>query len=134
MSNAWIFQKAEQVRDLGKDKASWYVGWYEPEGRRKKKSFGPGERGKRAAEKFRRKVEGQLRAGVDRSQLNKKGEDFRKEWEERVGAGLDSHTRAVTLTALNHFERLVKPFKVHFLTSAHVDQFVAARRAGRGRR
>jgi hypothetical protein len=32
MSNisAWVFQRPEQVRDLGEDNASWYVGWYEP--------------------------------------------------------------------------------------------------------
>jgi hypothetical protein len=41
MADAWIFQKIEQVRDLGEAKASWYVGWYEPEGKHKKKSFGP---------------------------------------------------------------------------------------------
>jgi hypothetical protein len=76
MYDAWVFQKIEQVRDLGEDRASWYVGWYEPEGKRKRKSFGPGERGKRAAEKFRRKVEGQLMSGQYKSQLNKTWQEF----------------------------------------------------------
>jgi hypothetical protein len=49
-SDAWIFQRAEQVRDMGEDNAPWYVGWYEPDGRRKKESCGPGFRGRQKAE------------------------------------------------------------------------------------
>jgi hypothetical protein len=44
-STAWTFQRTEHVRDLGEDKAPWYVGWYEPDGRRKKESCGPDGRG-----------------------------------------------------------------------------------------
>ena len=54
MSNsAWTFQRPEQVKDLGETHAPWYCGWYEPNGRRKKKSFGPGVRGKDHAERCR---------------------------------------------------------------------------------
>ena len=44
-STAWIFPRTEHVRDLGEDKTPYYVGWYEPDGRRKKESCGPDGRG-----------------------------------------------------------------------------------------
>jgi hypothetical protein len=30
MSSAWIYQDPKQVKKHGEDKASWYVGWFEP--------------------------------------------------------------------------------------------------------
>src|SRR5262249_42885170 len=33
MSNAWIYQKTEDVKKLGDKQAPYYVGWYEPDGR-----------------------------------------------------------------------------------------------------
>jgi hypothetical protein len=56
MSSAWIFQKMEQIEKLGAEAASWYVGWYEPNGRRKKKSCGPGGQGKKNAQRLARKI------------------------------------------------------------------------------
>ncbi len=62
MDGAWIFQKPHEVRDLGPERASWYLGWYEPSRvcgpQRREKSFGPGEQGKRRAVRFRHRVEG----------------------------------------------------------------------------
>jgi hypothetical protein len=40
--------------------ASWYVGWIDPEGKRRSKSCAPGEDGQRNAEKLRRKTEPKL--------------------------------------------------------------------------
>jgi hypothetical protein len=45
VSSAWIYQDDKQVKKHGAEAASWYVGWYDPEGKRRCKSCGPGERG-----------------------------------------------------------------------------------------
>lgn len=37
MSSVWLFQKPEDLRDSGEPDAPWY----EPDSRRKEKSFGP---------------------------------------------------------------------------------------------
>jgi hypothetical protein len=52
MSAAWIYQDYKQVKKHG-DAASWYVGWLDPEGKRRCKSCGPGEQGQRNTEKLR---------------------------------------------------------------------------------
>jgi integrase len=128
MASAWIFQKAEDVDRLGEQKAAWYVGWYEPDGRRKKKSFGPGLKGHNLAERHRVKLEEQLTAGTYHAGLRVVWDQFRGEYEMRVLAGLSPATRATCAASLDHFERLVKPGKLFALTTAHIDDFVAARR------
>jgi hypothetical protein len=47
MAKAWIYQDDKQVKKYGDDKASWYVGWIDPAGKRKCKSCGGGKKGKR---------------------------------------------------------------------------------------
>jgi hypothetical protein len=61
---AWIFQDPKQLAKRGTDDCPWSVGWYDPEGKRREKQVGS----KSAATKHQRKVEGQLAAGVYRSQ------------------------------------------------------------------
>ncbi len=46
MASAWIYQDDKQVKKVGEDAASWYVGWYDPKGKKRCKSCGPGPRGK----------------------------------------------------------------------------------------
>ena len=57
--NAWLFQDARQKKKLGED-CPWSVGWYDPDGKKKSKRIGS----KSMAEKFRKKVEGQLASGT----------------------------------------------------------------------
>jgi integrase len=133
MSKAWVFQKTEDVRNLGAGEAPWYVGWYEPGGNRRKKSCGAGTEGKKNAERKRRKLEAQLIEGTYRSQAGKTWEDFRREYDQRVLAGLAPATRATSLISLDHFERLIRPKKVFALSAESVARFVAARRQERGR-
>src|SRR5262249_58357120 len=45
MSKAWVYQDDKQVKKVGEAKASWYVGWLDPEGKRRCKSFGRGADG-----------------------------------------------------------------------------------------
>ncbi len=133
MSSAWIYQDDKQAKKYGEEKASWYVGWLDPEGKRRCKSCGPGEQGHRNAEKLRRKREAELLTGTYRSQLHTAWAEFRKEYEGRVVPGLAARTRGEVKTALDHFERIVKPGRVSQLGTPHVDRYIAARRAGKGK-
>jgi integrase len=133
-SEAWIFQRNEQVRDMGEDKAPWYVGWYDPDGRRHKESCGAGFRGQKQAEKRKRQIENDLMTGTYQMNVKKMWADFRKEYSERVVSGLAVRSRPQVETSLGHFERIVRPVRVFALTSAHVDQFVAERRKDPGQK
>jgi integrase len=134
MSAAWIFQDDKQVKKHGPEAASWYVGWIDPEGKRKCKSCGPGTAGRRNAEVLRRKVEAQLTTGTYDGPSKATWEDFRKELEQKIGRGQGANTRRLTADALNHFERLVRPGKTYFLTAMHIDFYVSQRRKERGSR
>jgi integrase len=131
---AWIFQKLEDVAKQGEQKASWYVGWYEPDGRRRKKSFGPGFLGKKRAEKEKHKLEEELTRGTYQTQARKLWQEFRTEYTDRVLAGLASRTRLQAEISLAHFERLVKPRRVSTLITQHIADFIALRRQEEGRR
>jgi integrase len=134
MSNAWLYQKVEQVQKFGPDGASWYVGWYEPDGRRKGKACGAGPQGKKKAERYRRRVEAELMTGTYQKQARKLWEEFRKEYAARILEGLSPRTRQEALAALDSFERIVKPVRVFAISTAHVDNFVAERRKEEGAR
>jgi integrase len=133
-SNAWTFQRNEQVRDMGEDKAPWYVGWYDPDGRRHKESCGSGFQGKQKADRLRRKIEAELMTGTYQRNTRKLWPDFRREYEQRVLAGLAAETRRLAGVSLDHFERLVKPVRVFGLLTQHVDEFIAARRQEPGKK
>lgn len=134
MSSAWIFQKNDDLKDMGEDKAPYYVGWYEPDGRRRNKSCGPGFPGKKNAERLKRKLEAELMTGTYKVHTQKLWTDFRREYEELILPGLAVRSRPEVLTALNHFERIVKPIRIFALTTAHVDKFVATRRQEPGKK
>ncbi len=102
-STAWVFQKGEDLDKMGAEKASWYVGWYEPDGTRKKKSFGPGFRGKKEAERYKNKVENDLMAGTYQMTPLKQWADFRQEYERRIVPRLAARSREPVKTALDHF-------------------------------
>ena len=57
---AWLFQDHRQKQNMGAQKCPWSVGWIDPEGKRKSKRIGS----KSMAEKYRRKIEGELAAGL----------------------------------------------------------------------
>ena len=100
MASAWVHQDSHQVAKRGEDKASWYCSWMTPEGKRRTKSCGPGARGKMNAEKLRRKVEAELLTGTYREQIKTEWAAFRKEFEEKIAAGMESGTRRLTADEL----------------------------------
>src|SRR5262245_44121641 len=104
---AWIFQDPKQVKKLGEDAASWYVGWYDPAGKRRCESCGPGAQGKRLAEKKREKRAAELITGTYEDNSKKTWKEFRQEYRDRILVGLAVKTRAEAEVSLAHFERIV---------------------------
>jgi integrase len=127
--SAWLFQDHRQKEKLGED-CPWSVGWVDPDGKRKSKSIGSQSR----AEKYARKIEGQLEAGVYQTTSRKTWDDFRKAYDERIVPRLAVKTRESIATSLNHFKRLAKPARVSAITTATIDEFVAKRREEAGRK
>jgi integrase len=132
VGKCWIFQKPEDVRKLGADKANWYVGFYEPDGHRRKKSFGPGFLGKKKAEKRKHQLEEELSTGTYKIQSRKTWAEFRQEYEAKVLAGKALGTQGVAKSCLDQFERIVKPARMFNFSTATIDGFIAKRRKERG--
>jgi hypothetical protein len=105
VARAWVYQRPEQVREMG-DLAPYYVGWIDPGKRRRSKSFGPGERAKRLAEEFREQVSAQLLTGTYNPKSRALWAEFRKEFEKLELPGKSKRTRQEILNSLNHFKCL----------------------------
>lgn len=134
MASAWVFQKSEDVRDRGA-KAPYYVGWYDPDGKRHKKSFGPGIKAKTLAERYRSRLEEELTTGVyEQAHRRVRWADFRQQYEELVLPGLAVNTRTQVTTALDHFERIINPARVLSISTQHIDDYIAVRRQERGKK
>ncbi len=132
MSSAWLYQDDKQVKARGAEAASWYVGWIDPEGKRRCKSCGPGLPGRRNAERLRRKIEAQLITGQYHQQIKTTWESFRADYETKVLAGLSAHTRKNTKSALDAFERHSKPTRLFTIGTGTIDDFTAKRRTDPG--
>jgi integrase len=126
---AWLFQDHRQKQKLGDD-APWSVGWIDPEGRRCSKRIGC----KSLAEKFRRKIEGQLAAGLYQSTISKSWKEFRTEFATKILAARKPRTRLETENSLKHFQRIAKPTCVNKIMTATIDEYIAKRRTESGRK
>ena len=89
-------------------------------------------RGKKAAERLARKIEGQLLAGTYESQSKATWKQFREEHETRTLAVLDVRNRQETAHALKQFERIIRPVRMQAITTRTIAEFVAKRRGERG--
>ena len=127
---AWVFQDCRQKKKLG-DKSPWSAGWVDPEGRKRSKRIGS----KSMAEKYARKKEGELAAGLCQSGPQQVAwEKFRKEYEAKVMPGLGPRTREVVEDALDNFQRLAKPARMSVITTKTIDAFRSKRLAERGKK
>jgi predicted PolB exonuclease-like 3'-5' exonuclease len=117
---AWLFQDTKQKAKLG-DKCPWSVGWYDPNGKKKSKSIGS----KSMAEKFSRKLEGQIASGTYQDTSRASWEQFKAVFTERKLAGMKASTKLIVNVAIRRFERLIKPGKVATINSGTVADFVA---------
>ncbi len=126
---AWIYQDHRQKQRLG-DKCPWSVAWNDPDGKRKSKRVGS----KSNAEKYARRIEGQLAAGVYKNESRKRWSDFRAEFKEKILPRQAAKTQRVTKATLDHFERLAKPAKVAAIRTATIDAYVAKRQTEAGKK
>jgi len=131
---AWIYQDDKQVKKHGSAKASWYVGWIDPEGKRRCQSCGPGSEGKNAAQKQCRKIQAALIAGTYQSNAKKTWAEFRHEYEVKIIGGLAVRSRVEVLTAFDHFERIIGPKTMAALKTATIDEYTAKRRLEPGKK
>lgn len=129
----WIFQFKKEVARKGKAEASWYVGWYDLQGKRHSESCGPGSRGENLAEKRHRRLQSELDMGVHQPTSRKYWKDFRSEYEEQVLSRLAPSSKVAAKVALTHFEKKISPGKVESITTQTIDTFVAARLKDRGK-
>jgi integrase len=134
MPSAWIRQDDKHVAKVGKEKASHYVHWIDPEGRQRCRSCGPGPAGLERAEKLKRQIEDDLTLGTYQLGGSKTWAEFRREYEAKVLAGRAPETRRQVRRSLDHFERLVRPKKVSAVRTKTIDDFSAARRQERAQR
>src|SRR5208283_1610845 len=108
---AWVYQDDKQVKKHGTEKASWYVGWLDPDGKRRCESCGPGSRGKRSADKLCEKRKAELITGTYQSNVKKTWAEFREEYEDKVLPSLAVRSRDQVKAALDTFERIIKPVR-----------------------
>lgn len=125
---AWLFQDTRQKAKLG-DKCPWSVGWFDLDGKKKSKRIGAHS----LAEKFARKTEGQLASGTYQGESRKQWAQFQGEYEADLTARVDPETRRVAVDSLKRFAKVAKPGRVDRIRTKTIDEFVALRRADRGR-
>jgi len=126
---AWKFQDGRQKAKLGAA-APWSVGWIDPDRRRRSKRIGS----KSMAEKYRKKIEGQLAAGTYENVRRVSWRDFRKRYETDILSRLKPRSRTDASAALRHFERIIKPATVAAIKTAHIDTFRARRALEAGKK
>ena len=126
---AWTFQDHRQKQKIG-DRCPWSVGWIDPEGKRRSKRIGSHSQ----AEKFQRKIEGELAAGTYKADSRKQWDQFVVEYEQRILNGLESGSKESAKIALAHFERIVSPVRVLAVKTQKIDDYVAQRRQEQGMR
>ena len=137
---AWVKQVASQVAKYGSKKASWYAIWDEPDGTRRKKSCGPGPKGKRLAQEKADKVSAQLTLGEYESDKASRltWQQFRELYRRQ---GLLARNRAPA-TVADALESLDKFAKLCGLTEktmegvnqSKIDTFIELRSKEKGRK
>jgi integrase len=127
---AWLFQDKKQLAKLGADACPWSVGYYDPDGKRKSKSVGT----RSNAEKYQRRIEGQLAAGTYTGTSRTPWDTFTAEHAARILPGLKPKSRVEIQNAIRAFARICKPEKVSAIRTPMVDEFIAKRRGEPGRK
>lgn len=130
---AWVHQDAKQVKTRGADAASWYASWIDPDGKRRCKSCGRGARGKSAAEKLARRVEGEMLAGTYQSIRKQSWEDFRKKYDEKVLGVMCRSSAETARFSLDKFQATMKPQKVAAIKADTLDGYIARRMKDKAR-
>ena len=130
----WIFQYKKDVLTKGADKASWYVGWYDLEGRRHAESCGSGSRGEDKAHKRQRRLLGELDLLVHRPRSRELWQDFCDEFEAEVLSGMEATTRAAYKGALDAFARHTGVRRMSQVDTLLIDRFTRRRQEDPGQK
>jgi integrase len=117
---AWVFERS----------GNWYCGWYEPDGKRRKKSFG---KTKTKANQFATKKSAELIDGVSDGYCPQTWQAFIDDYETQKLALKRPATQVVYRTALEHFSRLCKPERTTDLTTKAIDLYIAKRSKEKGK-
>ena len=126
---ASVRQIPRHVKSRGKAGAAWYVFWRERGGRQRSKSYGPGERGRRAANKAAREIQARLAlAGDGAPKRSAPWSLLRADLDELLLPSMRVSHRKACRRALELLEHHCEPKRVTDLTAQMLDRF-AARRA-----
>jgi integrase len=137
---AWVKQIASQVAKHGAKNASWYAFWDEPDGSRRKKSCGPGRKGKKLAEEKADQINAQLTLGTyERDKGNRTTwEEFRDLYRRHGLLSLNrtAGTVADSLESLDKFSDLagLAEKTVDAVSQARLDTFIEKRAAEPGKK
>lgn len=134
MPRAWISQDNKQVKKYGSKKASFYVNWLDPDGKRKCKSCGSGTAGRTKANHLKRKIEAELIEGTYGRDEKKKWEHFIQEYKESILPGMADSTQVVYLYCIDHFQRIVNPKQVKSINTQMIDKYISRRKQEDGLR
>ncbi len=127
---AWVFQFARHVEKYGK-KASWYVGWIDPRGKRHAQSCGPGERGRTVANRLADKLHSQLVTGTYESKEKTTWAELLKLYEARVlGRSANAVSAETARRSLAAFTAVMKPNRVKSIDTGTIDDFRKRRLVG----
>jgi integrase len=125
---ARVFQQTHDKRKLGR-KAPWYVEW-RVNGVRQCRKVGP----KMQADEVARKVESDQIVGQFSLPVERSWAEFIGEYKVKALPRQAADTQRITLTALKHFERLVKPSRVASIKTQTIDEFVSLRQVEKGKK
>jgi integrase len=134
--SAWVKQIANQVAKYGKEKASWYCEWDEPDGSRRCKSCGPGPMGKRDAERMAKHIRAELLTNTYSRTAAMGWVEFRAQYQNNVLSGLSPLSARSVSESLNHFEQILrlKEKTLEAITADRVADFKAERRKAKGKK
>jgi integrase len=112
--SAWVFQRG----------STWNVGWYEPDGSRRSKSFGSS---KTKANQYCTRKSAELLDGVSDGYCSKPWQTFVDAFRDRKLSLVRLGCQAVYNNALEHFERICEPARTTDLTTEAIDKYISTR-------
>jgi integrase len=123
---AWVHQLKKHVEERGEDKASWNVDWIEPNGKRRRKSCGPGKIGKAAANVLADKIHSELVTGTYAANERLTWDQFYEKYLQHVER-YDAPSRAAAKLSIATFVRIAKPKRMKSIDTSTIDVFIGKR-------
>lgn len=132
MAKTWVSQIASQIRKVGKQKASWYANWYDPNGKRCCKSFGSGSIGKQLAFRHCKQVERDIATGDYGKDDHQTWSSFIDHYKKVIIPSKSTSNKRLLLEAIHKFESRVKLDSMADITTFAIDQYISERLKDRG--